>query len=446
MKGRPRLGVRTRLLVAVLLAVALALAAGVTAFNALLGWRLSASATALARAEAEAVRSGLEVRDGKLASPEGPGVFVGGLHWVFAGVHPVESPRVTTPQLDALARSLATGPERYGEIYERTRLYALPVVVGGKRLGTVVAGISLDAYQETGRFALFASLGLAAVLLGAVAVLARWILGRALEPVSRMTAAAMTWSDQDLDRRFDLGEPYDELTRLAATLDAMLERLAASLRHEQRFTAELSHELRTPLAKIVAETEIALWRTRTSDEYRASLEAVHRSAEQMTRTVEALVSAARQEVGLTAATSDARVGVRRAVESIEADADESGLAVRLALPDAPVRVAIAPELLERIVQPLLDNAVRYGRSEIAVELVRNGAAAYVEVADDGAGVAEEELERIFEPGVRGGAAAGSPGGAGLGLALAQRLARSAGGEIIAESGSGGRFTVRMPVA
>ena len=65
-----------------------------------------------------------------------------------------------------------------------------------------------------------------------------------------MTEDAASWSEHDLDRRFDLGEPYDELTRLAATLDGLLERIAASLRHEQRFTAELSHELRTPLARI----------------------------------------------------------------------------------------------------------------------------------------------------------------------------------------------------
>ena len=110
------------------------------------------------------------------------------------------------------------------------------------------------------------------MLLGAVALLSHWILGKALLPVSRMTDDAAAWSDHDLDRRFDRGEPYDELTRLAATLDAMLERLSASLRHEQRLTAELSHELRTPLARIAAETELALRRDRTEEDYRESLE------------------------------------------------------------------------------------------------------------------------------------------------------------------------------
>jgi signal transduction histidine kinase len=63
-----------------------------------------------------------------------------------------------------------------------------------------------------------------------------------------MTAEAATWSERDLDHRFKAGEPHDELTGLAATFDRMLDRLASSLRREQRFTAELSHGWRTPAA------------------------------------------------------------------------------------------------------------------------------------------------------------------------------------------------------
>ena len=73
-----------------------------------------------------------------------------------------------------------------------------------------------------------------------------------------------------------------------------------------------------------------------------------------------------------------------------------------------MQVAIEPELLERIVQPLLDNALRYGRSLVAVELGVNGTSALVTVGDDGAGLAPDETERIFEPGVRGSAAADEP--------------------------------------
>ncbi len=447
--SRPlRLGIRTRLLLAAVGAVALALVVGVTAFNLFLGQRLSASATSLARAQAAAELSSLEVVGGKLVSPTGldGGSAVGSPVWVFAGTTVIEKPRVPRSLME-VASSLAGGPERTVRFHESVRLYALPVTHDGKRLGTVVAGVPLAAYGETATIAFVGSIVLAVALLAAVAVLSHWILGKALLPVSRMTDDAAAWSDHDLDRRFDRGEPYDELTQLAATLDALLERLSASLRYEQRFTAELSHELRTPLAKISAESELALRRERTGEDYRGSLEAVHRSAEQMTRTVEALVSAARQEAGLTRTSSDARDGIEAAVTSVQDDADAAGIEVVLAMPLDPVRVAIEADLLERIVHPLLDNALRYGRSQVSVELRVNGSTAVVDVEDDGDGIAEDAIDVIFEPGVRGAVAATDLRGAGLGLALARRLVRTAGGEIVARANdAGGRFSVRLPLA
>ncbi len=448
MKRPLRIGVRTRLLFAAVGAVALALVIGVAAFNIFLGQRLSASATSLARAQAAAEISSLEVVDGRLVSPGGldEGTAVGSPVWVFAATKMLEKPRVP-PALTAVASSLAAGPERTARYEESVRLYALPVISDGKRLGTVVAGVPLAPYDETATIAFVGSIGLAVALLIAVAVLSHWLLGKALLPVSRMTNDAADWSDHDLSRRFDQGEPYDELTRLASTLDALLERLSASLRHEQRFTAELSHELRTPLAKIAAESELALRRDRSGDDYRGSLGAVHRNAEQMTRIVEALVSAARQEAGLNRTTSDARDGVRAAVDAVRDDAHAAGIEIQLSVPPHPVVVAIEADLLERIVHPLLDNAVRYGRSHVAVDLGVNGTTVFADIEDDGAGLEEGEIEAIFDPGVRGTAATIDPRGAGLGLALARRLVRTAGGEIVARADdAGGRFSVRLPVA
>src|SRR5437868_4278256 len=121
-----------------------------------------------------------------------------------------------------------------------------------------------------------------------------------------MTRQAADWSEHDLDHRFALGAPHDELTELAATLDGLLDRLSASLRHERRFSAELSHELRTPLARVLAESELALRRERTTQEYREALELIHGNAGQLSRTVDALVAAARYEAGGERGTADAR--------------------------------------------------------------------------------------------------------------------------------------------
>lgn len=440
----PRLGVRTRLLIAIVGTVALALTVGVAALNILLGHRLSASATALAKAQAATELSSLRVAGGQLVAPEGPdeGTLTQQV-WVFAGTRVIEAPRAPA-KIDSAARSLAGASERSLVVGEEARLYAVPAILGGVRYGTVVSAVSLDPYEETGRTALIGSLILAVLLLAAVTVISWLILGRALLPVSRMTESARAWSEHDLDARFDLGEPYDELTRLAATLDGLLERIAGSLRHEQRFTAELSHELRTPLARVKGETELILRRDRTPHAYRVALAAIDRNIDEMTRTVETLVAASRHEAGLTQATSDLRDAVSGAVEA--ARAADPQMSVRLSVPRDPVRVSAERELLTRIVQPLIDNACTYGRSSLDVQVTRRGPVALVDISDDGPGVSADECDLIFDPGVRGSAASRASGGAGLGLALARRLARSAGGEITANpSPSGGRFSLRVPL-
>jgi signal transduction histidine kinase len=162
---------------------------------------------------------------------------------------------------------------------------------------------------------------------------------------------------------------------------------------------------------------------------------VRRSAEQLARTVDALVASARYEAGAPRGTADAFA------VAAEAAAEYEGVTV--VPPTRTIRLGVDDELAERILQPILENACRYGRGSVQVTIGReNGAAVYV-VQDDGPGVAEGERERIFEPGVRGSS---EGDGAGLGLALARRLARSVRGDVEAAPGEGGRFLVRLPTA
>ena len=220
------MGVRTRLLLAAVGAVAIALVIGVAAFNLVLMQRLSDNAVSLAHAQAEEELASLEVVDGKLVVRTGleRQEGVSGPVWVFQDAKAIEQPRAPA-KLRAAAAALAGGPERTTRVDESIRLYALPVRNAGVRVGTVVVGVRLEPYKETATVALVGSVAFAAVILAGVALLAHWILGKALLPVSRMTEDAAAWSEHDLDRRFDRGEPYDELTRLAATLDTLLERL-----------------------------------------------------------------------------------------------------------------------------------------------------------------------------------------------------------------------------
>ncbi len=439
-----RPGIRTRLLLVVLAAVAVALAILIVGFNLLLAHNLSGDADRLLRARATAELGLLHVERGRLTVAESADdAAVDADVWVFSGGRTLEAPR-TPDELEAVARRLAGGPARFVDAPGgETRLYAVPALLQGRRLGTVVAAASLEPYRETRLTALIASLALGGAVLVLVAGAAWWLLSSSLRPVARMTRQAAACSERDLDRRFGLGEPRDELTELAATLDRLLDRLAASLRREQRFSAELSHELRTPLSRLIAEADLALRRERTGDEYREALGLVRRNAEQLARTVDALVAAARHEAGGAHGTADAHAVAAGAVDACSELASSRGLQVELEMPACPARLGVDTDLAERILQPVVENACRYGRELVQVGIARGRGGVVYAVEDDGPGVSPDELERIFEPGVRG--AAGSGAGAGLGLALARRLARSAGGDVEAiADGPGGRFLVRLP--
>jgi len=442
-----RLGIRLRLLAVVIAAVTAALAALIVGFNLLLEHNLSRDADNLLRARAAAALT--------LLRPVGDGLVVGEAPddaapditvWAFSRGKTLEAPDAGA-RVGRAARRLAGGPARFSEVPAAdVRLYAIPVVISGRRLGTVVTGVSLAPYEQTRRTALVGSLAFGGLVLLLVGLASRWLLASSLRPVARMTRQAAAWSERDLERRFGLGEPHDELTELAATLDGLLDRIAASLRREQRFSAELSHELRTPLARVIAETELALRREREPSEYRAALEAAHRSARQVARTVDALVAAAGHEAGATRGTADAFSVATGVVDACAAVAAEHRVELELEQPARPIRLGVDQELAERILQPLVENACRYGRSRarVSIERTPSGGVIYA-VEDDGPGVGENEREQIFEPGRRGRIGSRETNGAGLGLALARRLARSASGDVEAAAGNGGaRFLVRLP--
>ena len=435
------LGLRRRLLLVVVAAVAVAVCGLVVAFDLVLDHSLQRDADTLVRTRAIAELGTLRVTANEVREDETPNdaTPAAGI-WVFSNGRAIEKPRASA-LVQAGARKAAAHPFQYSEIPSADqRLYAVPVSFHGKRVGTIVAATSLAPYEESRRTALIGSLVFAFVVLGLVVAASWWLLAHALQPVVRMTRQAAAWSERDLDKRFALGEPTDELTELAATLDALLDRLANTLRHEQRFSAELSHELRTPLARVIGEAELALRRDREAGEYRAALELILVNAQQLARTVDALVAAARHELGTLRGSADAYDVAASAVKAGISAAGERELTVRVKPPSQPLRVGVDGDFGERILQPVIENACRYGRSAVSVSIDRHdGTVAYL-VEDDGPGVAHDERETIFEPGRRGRAGGDGSLGAGLGLALARRLARSVAGDVVA-TGEGFRITL-----
>jgi signal transduction histidine kinase len=440
--------------------MAVALVVLIGAFNIVLGDRLSHEADNALFARAAAALSSLHVAGGRVSAPEVPDAGARDAQaWVFAGGRALERPP-SDPATERAAALMSGGARRTEDLAAtHTRLYAVPVIAGGRRLGTVVAAVSLRPYEDTAQTALIASLALGGALLLVVAIGAGLLITGALRPVARMTAQADAWSELDTGQRFGLGPPRDELTHLAATLDRLLDRVAASLRHEQRFSAELSHELRSPLSSVIAEAQLALRHADSIDEYRAGAERLLASAQHMRRTLDTLVASARLEHEQHPGAADAAAAARAAVRGYEGRAAELGLKLTVTEPETPIRIGVDADVAERVLAPLVENACRYGRREVTVAVERRDGAAVFVVRDDGPGVPERDREQIFQPGWRGsgngngrraGAGRGDAGlagaglaGAGLGLPLARRLARAAGGDVSHEDGA--RFTVRLPM-
>jgi signal transduction histidine kinase len=443
---------RARVLLTVLVAIAIVLAGLTVGFNVVLANRLDADATGVVQARASAEFAALHVAGGRIALSETPDEASPDTQiWVFHGARALEAPQAAPAANDAAAAAMAMAPPSTRDIpATRTRLYSLAVVAGGRRLGTVIAGVSLAPYDQTRHTALVASAVLGVLVLVAVAVAGWWLISRALRPVAQMTAQAAEWSDRDLDRRFSLGQPHDELTQLAFTLDRLLDRIASSLRHEQRLSAELSHELRTPLANIAAQAQFALRHTEQDENGRRALEQVLASATQMGRTLDTLIAAARAELDPSRATSDAAAGARAAAAAF---VSERGVTLAISAP-AGIRVAGEQALIERILAPLIENAYRHAAAAVRIGVQRDSGTVAFTVEDDGPGVPDTDREAIFEPGrtavgprATSGATAVASHGAGLGLALSRRLARTAGGDVEAEhNDAGGRFVVRLPAA
>jgi signal transduction histidine kinase len=436
-------GVRGRVVAAAVATLAVGVAVLTVAANLLLANQLDQDANGTLSDRAAAQQATLTVRHGHVTVLEGPrDKLLDQRAWVFVNGRALERPDVS-PAVQRVAASLAHVRAPVRREAGDLRLLGEPILSRGGRIqGAVVVALSRVPYEHTGRIVLLGSIALSLFLLLASGAIAWLATGAALRPVADMTARAGEWSEHDLHRRFDLGPPHDELTGLAATLDGLLARIEGALRHEQRFSAEVAHELRTPLAGLRAEAEFALRESASAGGQREALERIVAISERMESVIDALLTIGRQEVDPAVASSDPERAARAAVEACEPTAAARGVTIRVVGQREGPSAAAPAEVIARALHPLVENAVRHARSEVRVAAVPDHGAVVVRVEDDGAGVRPDQLDAIFDPGVRSSGSNGD--GAGLGLPLARRLARSCGGEVSAEPGPGGRFALRLP--
>jgi two-component system, OmpR family, sensor kinase len=334
----------------------------------------------------------------------------------------------------------ATTRPRQRDVSGPSRVRAQPFVTADGTRGVVVVTESLQPYEEAESLALIASLVTGGIATAIVAGIAAWTTRRALQPVAEMAATATDWSEHDLGRRFALGPPRNEISALAGTLDTLLDKVSSTIRSEQRLTSELAHELRTPLTSIQGTAELMLMREGPTlgSGARADLEEISASSRRMAATITALLDLARSEASVTAAATCSLAEVVSEVVDHVAAAD---VEVSVDLDDR--RLALPHTLAVRTVSPVVENALRHARTTVCLTSHPVEGGVELLVTDDGPGIDHADVDDIFEP----GRTSGSSAGAGLGLAISRRVARSAGGDVsVAPGGTGGRMAIRLPLA
>lgn len=361
--------------------------------------------------------------------------------WVLAGTKVLQRP-AGGKALDTLAARVGggEGPVQTGG-RRGTRWFAEPVVVDGSQVATVVSSLSMEPYAETQRLVLIGTSALALILLFAVWLALRAGVGRALRPVADMTHQSARWSADDVDRRFGAERRPAELEDLALTLDGVLDRLSAVLRHEQRLSSELSHELRTPIARILAEAELMRGHEVSPAARDEALSTIADSAQEMSDILEILMTAAKS----TARATPGRCALGPVLERIAASRRSPLLQIEVH-GAGDVTVGVEAVVVERALGPIMDNAVRFARTRIDVDVSDGRSTVRVDVLDDGPGIAEDAMTRVFEPGWRDEGQADHEG-AGLGLSLARRLLEASGGSVcVSPSSSGACLTIFLPSA
>ena len=285
-----------------------------------------------------------------------------------------------------------------------------------------------------------------------ITALGGWLIAaKAFRPMEKILAAADSISDgRDLSARIGLIEGPEEMVRLSRSFDRMFGRLESSFVCEQQFTTDASHELRTPITVILAECDRAKRKCESREDFLMSVGVIEEQGQRMSELVQSLLSLTRLQHGtdkyplcsadlseFTDACCCEASAVRQNGISLEADI-ESGVIARF-----------NPSLMARLLHNLLQNAYKYGKEggHIRLSLRKEGKTAVLRVEDDGIGIAEENIDKIWLRFWQGEQRGDDDSGTGLGLAMVKEIAEFHNGSAEVESklGKGSVFTVTIPI-
>lgn len=274
--------------------------------------------------------------------------------------------------------------------------------------------------------------------------------GRFLRPIQQMIQAASgIQQGQDLKKRIELKKGQDELHQLADTFNGMMDRLEASFQAEKQFTSDMSHELRTPVAVILSQCELSLEEEQDKDAYTDALRLIQRQGKKMSVLINDMLMMTRMEQRRDSIRM-MQLDFSSLCASVCEDLRllcEKNIELSWQLEEG-VTIVGNKELLQRLLVNLITNAYRYGKEQghIQVALKQTQTEIRLSVADDGRGIAQEQLAHIWQRFYQADASRSNQG-SGLGLAMVQEIAQLHHGRMKVESvqGKGSCFTFCIPM-
>jgi two-component system OmpR family sensor kinase len=338
---------------------------------------------------------------------------------------------------------------------ERFALNAMGEVTGPEPEWKLHVSVALDATSEVvARRSLYLALSIGGPLTWIAMVLGGlYVARKAMSPVQDIVEAVQRIEPTQLGQRLPVQGVNDELSRIAATINGMLDRIERGYKRERRFTGDASHELRTPLAKVIAEIDLSLSRGRESVEYLTALKRCRGYAESMQRLVESLLMLARldgQRSVMSRKPFDMADVALAAVHAIPSE-DAARVAVDLGPSHEPLVALGERGLIEILLRNLIENGLRYSPREkhVRVAILRDGSEIKVQVEDEGPGIPQDQVDLVFERFYRLDASRSrETGGVGLGLSIARAIGQLHDSEIKLERRPhrGTRATFSLPAA
>ena len=329
-----------------------------------------------------------------------------------------------------------------------SRLAWLHVRQDGRDL-TLIAGKLLAERSQmlaAYRLKLWLALGAGALL----AFLLGWAVSlRGLRPVRMLAARAAAIDVQHLHLRLDAAQQISELQQLSGALNQMLARLEDGFGRLSRFSEDLAHEMRTPLNNLMGQTQLALQKNRSTEDYQALLASSQEEYERLARMIDNMLFLARAEQP-DAVLHRQPIALHDAVAQLgdyfEGMAEERGIVL---VNEADGALSADPQLLRRALANLLANALRYGSADSPVRIASQRQSSYVDISvtNQGEPIAPEHLPRLFDRFYRCDPSRAEPGDSGgLGLAIVRSIMQLHGGTVRVESSATGTcFTLRFPV-